>query len=499
MSDTEEQRTNLKEVIDISISAVKWTYLQNLLPKIVRPLSVIILARLLSPSTYGILAVATTTLTFLEIFRDFGLSKALIQDNEHEETKMFTIVFWFNLVLSILLSGLLVLFAPSVAEFFHSPESTPVIQVLSLSLVFSALASVHRAILIRKMLFNKLFSVNVLPSLAPFFITIPLAYAGFGVWSLVSGMLASSIMTVFFLWYHVPWRPTFKIDFTIAPSILKFGFWVVLEALMGWFYISGDNVIVGHYLSTRDFGMYTVSYNMVVLLLSIVLTPMTSIAYPALSKLQHEKNLLGIQLCKLMRLSALASLPIGFGIFVVAGSAGAIIFGQKWTGIETPLALLAATQGLSWVVASNSEAFRAMGRPDIVPKFQIYKLFYTVPAYIIGAQYSLEVFCFVKLGVVIVGLFIWLFVTAKVFLFSFQTLYEYLHIPFLATAGMVIVVLAGQAVFSQYVEPLAPLVDLLVFSVLGAATYIGIIFVFDVVLLKNVFQLGMRAAGFAKK
>ncbi|MBN1890306.1 MAG: lipopolysaccharide biosynthesis protein [Thermoflexales bacterium] len=471
-----------------SVGAVKWVYLQTAFPKLLRPLTTVILARLLAPSVYGLVAIASTTIALLDILRDMGMSRALIQSDENED-HVFNIVFWSNLVFGLVLYGMLLVSAPWIAGFFHQPSAVPVLRVLGFQLIVASLGAVHRNILVRRIEFDKLFVVDLLPNLIPLFVTIPLAYIGWGVWSLVVGSLAASIVQTALLWWRTSWRPKFQYDFGLGRQLLVFGFLCALEALMGWFYVYGDNAIVGHYLDVSDLGLYTVSYNLVVMILGTLLAPVSSITFPAFSRLQHNMPELRDRLLDLVRISALISLPIGVGIALIARPATSLIYGGKWIGLDVPLSILAIQQGLSWVVAANPEVYKAVGRADIMPKFQALKLLYTIPIYVLGAQQNLVVFCYAKLVVVLIGMPLHLLLAVKFLHIDYRTLFAYLRVPFLAAAGMAVVV--G---FTQYMlRPLSGSVDwveLLVLSLVGVASYGLMLYILDVTMVRRMVHLG---------
>jgi O-antigen/teichoic acid export membrane protein len=479
-----------------SIGAVKWVYLQAMLPKLLRPLVEILLARLLVPSAYGLIGIASTTISLLEILRDMGMSRALIQSEEDEEA-VFNVVFWSNLLFGLVLYVLLLASAPLIAGFFHNAEATLVLRVLGFQLILASLGAVHGNILTRRIEFGELFIVSLLPSLTPLFVTVPLAYFGFGVWALVAGILLASALRTILLWRRVPWRPEFQYDLGLGGKLFIFGLLCTLEAMMGWFYVYGDNAIVGHYLDVSDLGLYTVGYNIVVVVLGTVLAPVASIAYPAFSRLQHDRFKLRDRLLELMRLSALASLPIGVGMSLVARPATSVIYGGKWIGLEGPLSILAIQQGLAWVVTANPDLYKAVGRPDIMPKFQALKLLYTVPAYIVGAQYGLMVFCYTKLIVVLIGLPLHLILAAVFLRIDYRTLYSYLRVPFLSAMGMAIIVI-GTRYAMRSVLSSSDLAELVVLSLSGAASYGLILCILDMAMVRKLANLGRRALGIAE-
>jgi teichuronic acid exporter len=486
-----EEIANAKEK---SLLAVKWTYLQSLLPRLISPIVIIVLARLLTPADFGMVAVATTTLSLLQIFQDMGLSKALIQSNEGEEA-VFSVVFWTNLALSLVLFSTLFFFARTVAAFFKNPEAVPIIRSLGVVLILDALGAVQRNALIRRIEFKRLFIIGTAPALLPLFVTVPLAYVGWGVWALVAGNLAATGLSTVLLWFAVTWRPTATFNAQAARRVFIFGLWATVEAFVGWFYVQGDNAIVGRFFSAKEFGMYVVGYNVATMTIGIMLTPVSSIAFTLFSKMQKHTAALRSTLLDTTTFCALISLPAGVGIYFVAEPATQAIFGKGWVGMEFILGILALAQGLSWIVTSHADAYRATGRQDTVSKFQLAKLLYTAPAYIIFAYMGFRAFVYGKLCVTVLGVFLWFLLAGKTFSITFRNVIDHLRVPVLATAGMALSVLLVDH-FLCSVDLEMVLMRLFMLIATGAVSYIVLLYYLDADLMKRVRSLAYQSAGF---
>jgi O-antigen/teichoic acid export membrane protein len=484
------------EVKEKSIESLKWTYLTRLLPAVVSPVTLIVLASLLVPSDFALVAIAATVLSLLNSFQDVGLSKAIIQSNQNHP-ELLNLVFWANLAISLFLYLALLWAAPLLGTFFKTPESVDVIRILGCKLILSALGMVQRNIMIKRIQFRGIFYVSVIPATLPLIVTIPLAYFDCGVWALVIGDLLSVVISTLLLWIFIPWRPDYPTRIRIDPRPLFFGFWITLEALVGWFYIQGDNAIVGRYFTTREFGIYVVSYNAVVAVIGTILTPVSEMAYPVFCRLQQDRALLSATLLDLMRLCALVSLPVGAGICLVSGTAVPIIFGDQWRGMERVMAVLALTQGLAWVVAANPDVYKAIGRPDTVTKFQLAKLLYTLPAYLGAAQFTLMTFVYAKLAVVLVGISLWAYLTVRTLPIAPRDLLAALKTPFYATSVMILAVLAASIAMDQFWF-YNGLLRLIVTILTGMAVYVGAMYVLDKPLFIRAFRISFLSMGLVK-
>ena len=384
-----------------AVKSVKWAFVGNLLPKVIQPLFTVALARLLTPADYGIIGIATLVIGLAKMLESMGLNQALIQTDEDIE-KAADVVFWSNLLLSGLLYAVVFLTAPLMANFFAEPRVTLVLRVMGLQLVLSAFDDVQEALLRRDFLFRQLVGRRLLPSLMPGLVGIPLALVGFGYWSLVAGTLSGTALGVIFLWKVSRWRPRFRFDLKIARLLLGFGALVMVESLQGWGLSYGDNLVVGRFLGTENLGRYVFGVSIIMLLMGFGITPLSNVVYSAFCRLRAQTKELQRLFIDSTRMLAVIVIPISLGLCLIATPLVSVVFGDKWLDAEPVIRILAIMPGLGWIIAFNPSLYRAMGRPGIMPKFNLAQMVYIVPAYVIGAQFGLIVFCMVRASVGVV-------------------------------------------------------------------------------------------------
>ena len=479
MTEQDNENTVVAAVVERSVTNIRWTYLQTILARIVQPITAILLARYLFPEDYALLAIASTVLSFVDLFKDLGLSQAYIQKDESEcDRSLIDQIFWVGVLISFVFYIVLFISSPLIARYFNRTDASLILRVYGLLIIVKSFGNVPLTLLIKDMEFGKLLWVNGLPNLLPIVITLPLAAQGIGAWSLIIGSMSASVLSVGLAWVFYPYRPNLSVSFKEIKPLLTFGLWVVLEMLMGWFYVSGDDVFVGHFLSSNEFGLYTQGYKMAVMIIATVLTPVSTMSYVAFSKLHNHRGALGIQLIKAMKLSAFFSLPIGVGLFLVAEPAVKVFFGSNWIGLETPLGLLAIVQGISHIVLATPAAIRALGRPDLLPKFQAVKLIYTLPAYYFGAQLGLRIFCYTKIVVVVIGVVLWIGLASYVFSIPLKKWFSTFSVPILATLIMLIVLIGSKIAFS-FIGVESNILILFSTIGLGSASYCMVTYILD--------------------
>jgi PST family polysaccharide transporter len=395
-----------------AVRSLKWSALTEVVSRTAGPIIFVVLARLLTPDDFGVMATAMIAISFSQMFWDAGLSKALIQTKACPEEAAH-VVFWTNVILGLLIYLLLFIAAPAIALFFKSPASCPVLRVLALQIVLASLTSVQQALFVRDLNFRGLFWIKLLTALIPAFFSIPLALYGYGVWALVAGSLAGQIINLLLLWRKSDWRPQFRYDWFMARSLFTFGFWVLLESIGAWLIVWGDNLIVGHFLGVHDLGVYRTGWMMVTIIFGLVLNPFLPILYPTFSRMQDDLPTLKSAFHRVNRVIFALALPMGTGLLLLGSETALLLFGEKWQGLGFVLGVLGFMYGISWLVGINAELYRAMGRPDMNTKLMYFALLYYIPAYYITAQYGLDTFTMTRLAVAVVATPIHIYLCVK--------------------------------------------------------------------------------------
>ena len=212
--------------------ALKWSAAGELASRAIQPLVFVILARLLTPDAYGVMAAAIMVISFTQVFWEAGMSKAVIQ-RRTEVDDSANVAFWINIALGVLIAVILLLTSDAIAlNLFKDERVANVLRVMTFQILLGSLASVHTALLQKEMKFNLLFWVRMATVAVPGFFSIPLAYYGLSYWALVVGTLVGQAAQVIVLWKLTPWRPSFRFNETLAREMGKFGSWVGLTGLL---------------------------------------------------------------------------------------------------------------------------------------------------------------------------------------------------------------------------------------------------------------------------
>ena len=410
---TELEKQNNSKIKQQSLKAVKWSALAEISSRFVQPIVTLILARLLSPSAFGIVAIATSVAGIAQILQDAGFGKAIIQTDDYVDTHANN-AFWMNMGLGFVLYVVIYFTAPFLSQILLIPEIVNVLRVYCLQIVILSFTLVHSALLRRQIRFRDMFVIRMTSSIFPGFISIVVAFWGMGVWSLVYGSLLGSISQLFLYWILSDWRPRLKFDMAIFNKMLGYSKWVLLEGLLGWIVLSGDSIIIGRFLGVNDVGFYRLGVTIIALVSNIFFTPVVNVALSLFSRLQTNLPDLKEQYKKLTQLVVTVSIPVGVGVAMLAKPIVVVLLGEKWIGAEIVIAIMAIRAGLGWYVGLNPTINTAIGRPDINFKVLFINTMITLPAYVIGAQFGLLAFCLARLFTSLIDNIINYFVTAKI-------------------------------------------------------------------------------------
>ena len=468
------------DVSDIKARAtksVKWTFLAEIVSRAAAPLVMLILARILTPEDFGIVAVAMIVIGLAQILQNFGFEKTLIQ-RETEVKESANIVFWCNMAFGTLVYLILFSGAPLIADFFHESEVVAVLRVLCLQIILISFITVHFALFQREFKFKQLFGVRLGVAIVPGIVAIPLALMGQGVWALVWGTLAGSIIQVILFWHLSDWRPELSFDIPLARELFGFGVWVTLEALLGWLIVWGDSIVLGHFLGVHELGVYRVGATVVMFAFAIFFSPISPVAYSSFSRLQSNTEELKRSFLKITNLIAAVSLPIGVGLVLTAYPISSLVFGQKWQGIEIVIALISIMYAIGWLVGINPEVYRAAGRPDVNVKLLIAAVIYYIPVYVLAAPYGLLVFCIARLGVAIVAMPLHFFVVNRILQLPFTYLGTCIKSPLLALLPMIAIMYGGVNLFNPF-DGWQGWLKLAFVLLLGAGSYIATMWLLD--------------------
>jgi lipopolysaccharide exporter len=326
-------------------------------------LAMFVLARLLDPKEFGLVALAWTVLTYAEQIQEGGIGQALIYRRKDVETAAASALVFAPLV-SILLYSAVFGVAPFAASFLHAPALVDVLRVMALVLVFRGLAVVPRAILERDLDFRSMTIAELAGTAAQVGVFLGLAFAGFGVWSLVLGNLAAAALQTALYWVLVPWRPSVRrFNRRILLELTHYGRVVGAANVLSVVSNTVDNIVVSRALGTTSLGFYSIAYRLADFPSSVVGHIVGRTMFSVYSTLQHDRAAFRHAYVRNLQRLALLAVPISVGLVLAAHPIVVALLGEKWEPAVPALRILAAYGVIKSFGSTAVDALRALGEP----------------------------------------------------------------------------------------------------------------------------------------
>jgi PST family polysaccharide transporter len=345
------------------VTGIKWSAVSQMGRQGTQLLTTVILARLLSPSDFGLLAMAMVVMGFINIFKDLGTSAAIIQQKELSKV-LLSSIFWVNVVFGLTATIILFLLSPLFGMFYQESGLIAVLQLLSLSFFVSGLGTAHQALLERSLLFSVLTRLELVSAIAGGIVGIVLALLGAGVWSLVVQSLASTITTTVLLWLSSPWRPRALFGWEEIKRVISFTLNLTGFNLINYLIRNADYLLIGRYLGAQDLGYYTLAYRILLFPIQNISAVIGRVLYPVLSSIQDDhKRFVSIYL-KIAANIAFVTFPLMLGVLALAGPFVLTVFGEKWQPVILLIQVFAPVGLAQSVGATVGIIYQAKGRTD---------------------------------------------------------------------------------------------------------------------------------------
>lgn len=349
--------------------------------------STVVLARLLAPQDFGLIAMVAVVTNFVRIFKDIGLSTATIQRAEINHAQISTL-FWINTTIGFALAVLTVALAPAIAWFYGEPRLTVVTIALAGAFIFGGLTIQHQALLRRHMRFVRLGVIEVVGLLVGVATAIVAAWRGAGYWSLVLMQLAMAGTIAIGVWAASGWRPGWPCRRSGVSSMLVFGRNIVGFRMINYFARNSDKILVGRFCGSGILGLYSKAYNLLMLPISQIRGPLNAVAMPALSRIQKDPARYRSYFSKLTSLLSLVSMPLMIFMVVCADNAVRIVLGEKWSGAGILFKIMAITGFIQTPAGVRSLVLLSYGRSGRYLKFGMFNSIATVASFIIGLPWG---------------------------------------------------------------------------------------------------------------
>lgn len=379
------------------ISNFIWRFAERCGAQLVTFIVSIVLARILAPEDYGQIALITVFTTIMQVFVDSGLGTALIQKKDADDLD-FSSVFYFNFAVCLILYAVMFVGAPFIAGFYNDMSLTPIIRVISLTIVISGVKGIQQSYVSRNMLFKRFFYATLGGTIFSAFLGIALAYAGFGVWAIVAQQLSNTTIDTLILWLTVKWRPKRMFSWERLKGLLSFGWKMLVSSLLESVYTNIRSLIIGKMYSSSDLAFYNQGKQFPNVIVTNINTSIDSVLLPTMAGVQDDKKKVKAMARRSIKTSTYIMAPLMMGLAFCAKPVVSLVLTDKWLDSVPYLRIFCITFMFYPIHTSNLNAIKAMGRSDLFLKLEMEKkiigmllLIFTMRLGVMAMAYSLLV------------------------------------------------------------------------------------------------------------
>ena len=396
-------------------SSLIWSFGATTIPQLVRMLVTIVLAKILVPEDFGLIAMAMAVISFVEILREGGLGQALIQEKAHAED-LANVAFWLQMAMSFFLTVLIWGFAPLIAGYMGTERLSAILRIISLAFLASPFSSVPSSLMMRHMDFKSIFHRDIIPMFVSGPCSVLLALLGYGVWSLVIGYLVDTYLRAMI--FALKWRP--KLKFRWHRNMIFFGLHIVCQRILVWVNGSLFLLFIGKYQGAATLGYVNMAISISLKPLSFMSIPLVQVLYPAFSQMVRKKQDVRATYLKVTSKILMIGTPLCTLLFVLSPLFVSVVLGIKWQESVPVVKILVICLAFGNIVMLNPEIYKALGMPAIVTKLMALKSLLFVPIFYFTAKHGLTAFLYAFLSSSIIFAIINTYVCSRVLRFSLK-------------------------------------------------------------------------------
>jgi len=465
-----------------TVQGVIWNYLSFAANKGTTFISTLILARLLGPADFGLLALALLAISYLEVFNNFGMGESVVyfQDEDTDD-----VAFGINMIIGFIMMGVTLLITPFIADFFAEPRLVGILQVLSTAFVISSIGSVHQAKLKRNLMFKQLFFPVAGRSIVKAIVSITLALSGFGVWSLVIGQIFGVVAHTILMWIVTRWIPKLRFRWDTARALLNYSWQMTFVTLFGLVQKDVDYILIGRLSNAIQLGYYSIGYRLADMLIVQFNYTVAQAIFPAFTKIQNDMDRLRSGYLKTLQYTSSFTIPVALGLFIVAEDFVYVFYTERWLPAVAIIQIIALYALIVSLTYNMGDVYKAVGRPSILNKIALLRIIISVPLFYLAASQNIYLVALAQLLMAFIFMFVHLTYARRVIKIELRHLVKALK-PALISSTIMFV---GTWWISIALQSSNHLVRLFALIAVGAILYLISTFIFNRKIVVRLFQL----------
>lgn len=468
-----------------AFKGVFWSAIQNWGAQAITLIVFTILARLLEPKAFGLVALAGVFTAFVEIFLDQGFAVAIVQRQKLEPEHLDTAL-WTGVFIGFLMSFFSIISAETIANLFKEPELTLIIRWLSLVFAIRGFSSVQEAILQRNFNFKALTIRSSVAVIIAGIVAVVMAFMGFGVWCLVAQKLTNGLLQVLMLWSISNWRPKLRFSLPHFQSLFAFGINIVGINVLNFLNRRSDDFLIGYFLGSTALGYYSVAYRLLLTGMQLITGILNQVAVPTFSRLQSEREKIRKAFYKVTFFASLISIPSFMGLGVLAPEVILVLFGQQWLPSIPVMQILASIGIVQSLFFLNGAVMTAVGKPSWRLKINFFSTIVSLIGFAIAVRYGIVAVAtaFAIRNYLLCPIFVWImYKLIKINIWQYLSQFV---IPILSSVVMALTLILTKYLLADSMS----LQQMLIMNIfLGLSVYSIIIFLFKPELFQQTIKI----------
>jgi len=375
---------------DLKKHAVKGagaTLISSIFNFLIQTIGFIILARLLMPEDFGLVAMVTSIYAFFQLIRNMGLTEATIQEKEINH-QIISTLFWVNAAFAILLTLAFMVFGPIISWFYDEPRIKSIAIILSLDLLFGGLTTQHRALLIKNFHFYKNAAIGIQATIVAFGIAIYLALHGWGYWAIVLRWVIFSFVEMISAWIFCRWLPGLPSHNTRILPMIKFGVNMIGNFLVSYFSRNIDKVLIGWRYGSVSLGYYDRAYNLFQAPAQRISRPIFNVAVVTLSKLRENPEKYRRYYLNAISIIGFVGFPISAILTVMSKDIILLLLGSQWESAAPYLSVFSLSIGIQMIYFTYPWLHISLGRSNKLLRWNIIATVITILSFIVGLKFG---------------------------------------------------------------------------------------------------------------
>lgn len=355
-----------------AIRSFLWKFFERSSVQVVQFVITIILARILLPSEYGIIALIMVFISISQVIVDGGFNTALIQKKQTDNVD-FSTIFYFGLFMALIMYGVLYFTAPFIASYYKQPDLIPVIRVMACVLFFQSIVAVQNAYVARNLLFRKLFICSLVSVLLSGIVGVFMAYHGYGVWALVAQMLVSQGTLAIIMWIVLGWRPQLVFSKERLKTLLDYGWKILTANFIVSVFVNIRKLIIGRFYSPASLAYFDRGEQIPNIIMTNIQTSVQTVMFPIFAKEQDNRIRVKQMLRRTIKMNCFIIHPLMILLIVVAKPLVLLLLTEKWLPAVPFLQIFCVANLFRPITFPNFEAIKALGYSNIALRLEIIK------------------------------------------------------------------------------------------------------------------------------